>query len=228
MDAIETIRTGMDFTVDANLRRELEQKIAAAFYADLFKLPPPQGTPMSATEAQQRWEETHRRLSPTVGRLESEFLSVLLDRAFGILFRAGVFPELTEALAQFPDEDRRNIDVEYQGPLARAQKAGDLAAVQRTYASILPIAEAVPEVLDVIDHDEAARYVADVAGAPKRIIRDARAVKQIREARAKAAAQKQQMEDAMVMAQAAKAGGGAIASLAQAEAAAQQNGRPAA
>jgi hypothetical protein len=181
---------------------------------------------VSATEIAARQQEWQRRMAPIISRPRSELLAPLIDREFALMFRAKEFADLGEALAAAGATPPGNIDVEYQGPLERAQKAGELGAVQTTYGMAAQIGQVDAEALDVLDHDESLRYIADVVGAPKRIIRDAKTVEKIRGARAAAAAQKQRMEDVAMVAQAAKAGGSAVASLASAEQAGQQNGRP--
>ena len=46
---------------------------------------------MTATEVQVRYELMQRLLGPTLGRFQSEFLNPLIERVFGIMFRANAF-----------------------------------------------------------------------------------------------------------------------------------------
>ena len=68
---------------------------------------------MSATEVMERSAEMALLLGATYGRLQSELLSPLIERAFSILKRRGEIPDI--AL------DGRNIMIDYRSPLSRMQ-----------------------------------------------------------------------------------------------------------
>jgi hypothetical protein len=112
----------------------------------------------------------------------------MINRCFGLAYRAGVFSPPPQSLAG------RSFNVKYVSPLARAQQLEDVTAVERLYADLGAIAQAKqdPTVFDVVDDDEAARVVQEGLGAPARIMRKAEDVRMIRDARAKAQQQAQQ------------------------------------
>jgi len=182
--SIRPIETGARFDISSLSEQELERSIKEIFFSDLISLPPSQGTPMSATEALQRWEIMHLKLGPAIGRLKTELLQWIVIRSFGILARAGEIEPAPASVKSFFGGDLMDVDVEYDGPLERAQRSSDLVAIERTYASILPIAEVRPEVLDVIDHDAVARRGAEVSGLSSHFLKTPEEVEAVREARA--------------------------------------------
>jgi hypothetical protein len=112
----------------------------------------------------------------------------------------------------------RTVDVEYQGPLERAQRLSDLVAIERKNAWVLSVVELKPEVLDNFDYDEEARHVADVTGLPARLSRGKVGVTKLREMRAKAQVAQEELIAAQQMAQIAAQGGRGIKNMAEAAA----------
>ena len=92
--------------------RERRDAIRAVFYVNQLQLQ--QGPQMTATEVIQRNEEKMRLLGPVLGRLQSELLKPLIDRAFNILLRKNMFTPAPEFLAG------KDIEIEYVSPLAKA------------------------------------------------------------------------------------------------------------
>lgn len=184
----------------ANFDYELtRQQIRSYFHADEINLPPVQGTPMTATEIQIRWELMQRLLGPTLGRIETELLNPIVFRTFNIMLRQGAFappPAVLQEATQGPNGVR--LEVEYVGPLARAQKMADVQAIERTYTQAASIAEAKQDtaIFDLLDDDEALRHSSELLGAPSKIIRDKKAVEEIRKQRQEAVEQTNQMMQA--------------------------------
>jgi len=95
---------------------------------------------MTATEVIQRLTERMRLLGPVLGRLENEFLNPLVERVFGIMYRNGAFE-------QPPDEiQNQDMRIEYQSPLARAQKSQIAQGFQQVIATLEPLAKLGPEI----------------------------------------------------------------------------------
>lgn len=217
MDMIKPIEVGGQPQVTQVNEAELIQQIKEIFFSDLVNLPPIQGTPMSATEAAQRFELMERKLGPTVGRLKSELLTPTVERIFGMMLRAGFIPPPPASVILFFQQNGKiDMQVEFEGPLERAQRQSDLVAVEKTYASLGPIAQVRPEVLDVLDHDSIAVYVARAAGLPAHFIVPPEQVQQVRQERAEMEAKLQQMQMAESATKSMKAGAGSIRELKQA------------
>jgi hypothetical protein len=80
--------------------------------------------------------------------------------------------------------------------LARAQKLEEVTAIERLHMNLAQIAQVNPDVLDLIDEDEAVRVLSDALGVPGKVMRDKKAVEVVRDDRQKQleAAQQQQMQ----------------------------------
>ena len=184
----------------------LQTSINRAFFVDQLQLK--ESPAMTATEVQVRYELMQRLLGPTLGRLQQDFLDPLISRTFNILMRAGRLPEPPELVQELQAE----YDVQYIGPLPRAQRMQVVESINQFIAGIAGIAELFPEALDIPDIDEMAREVAKLSGVPSKLIRDEKSVKAERD---KKEAQKEKMEAAMQAQQAGRAaqevGAGAMA-----------------
>lgn len=167
---------------------DLKAQIRSCFYADHLRLPPPQSQPMTATEIQIRWELMERLMGPTLGRLQSELLNPIIERVFGLMLRAGMLP------APPPELEGQEIDIEYIGPLARAQQMPDVIAIERAFQTAANISAVTgdPAPLDLLNADEAVKRAAMLQGVPSEILRDDDEVAQIRAGRAE---QAQAMQD---------------------------------
>jgi len=196
-DSVRPLVLGERFDVAEALKRDLNQAIAELFFIPQLHLK--DSPAMTATEVVQRQEEMQRLLGPTAGRLHSELLSPTIERTIALLLRAGVLPPPPDALAQV-DVD---IDITYEGPLARAQKAVDLVAIERTMAWVGSVAGLKPEVLDLYDFDAMGEHVAEVAGMPSNLVRGMDQVEQMRAARAQQQAKVAQLQALAGVAEAA-------------------------
>ena len=94
-----------------------------------------EGPQMTATEVQVRYELMQRLLGPTLGRLQSEFLNPIVERAFYSMLRGNALPPMPEVLQQIGGD----LDIEYVGPLARSQKMDEVTSYptrnRRDYAT---------------------------------------------------------------------------------------------
>lgn len=213
---VQPLMNGSDMRVFEGMAEQKRQSIREAFHNTLMLMTTkPNAT---ATEVLEVKEERLRMLGPQLSRIETEFLDPLIRRVFGLLYRAGAYPPTPPALA----EDAR-VKVEYVSQLTVAQRSGGAAAILRGLASVMPLAEANPAILDNLDLDEATRRVMEGYGAPAAILRDPKVVAAEREQRAQQAAQAQQAQMLAAMAQPAAQGAQAVKTLAEA----QQVGAPA-
>jgi hypothetical protein len=170
---------------------DIKAQIRSCFYADHLRLPPPQSQPMTATEIQIRWELMERLMGPTLGRLQTELLNPVLERVFGLMMRAGMLPPPPQEL------NDQEIDIEYIGPLARAQQMPDVIAIERAFQTAANIAAVTgdPAPFDLLDADEAVKRAAMLQGVPSEVLRDEDEVAQIRAQRAEQAQAMQDRQD---------------------------------
>lgn len=156
----------------------LQASINQAFFVDQLQLK--ESPAMTATEVQVRYELMQRLLGPTLGRLQADFLDPLVSRTFNILMRAGRLLPPPEIVTEMGAE----YDIQYIGPLPRAQRMQIVDSINQFVANMAAVAEVFPQVLDIPDMDEIAREVARLSGVPSKLIRDEAAVKKERDAKA--------------------------------------------
>lgn len=190
-DDVWPLNSGTNWGANTDEIQRLTYEVQKAFHIDQLELK--ESPAMTATEVNVRYELMQRILGPVLGRLQSELLDPLIQRTFMILFRAGRLPEMPESVKQLAPE----MDVEYLGPLARAQKMDEAVAIERYLASVGQAAQLDPQVMDNIDMDHAAKLLNDAYGAPASILRTEKKVESIRAERAekqKAMAEAEQMK----------------------------------
>jgi hypothetical protein len=199
--AIESLVTRGEWDF-ANLEiNELKGAIRRVFFADQLQLQ--EGPQMTAHEVSVRYELMQRLLGPTLGRLERELLNPLIERAFGMMLRAEALPppppELNEAVQQGEE-----IDIEYESPLALAQRAQELQGMERAVSLIAPLVEIQPNIMDNFDLDEYARHASMLAGMPSKILNDAATRKRIRDEREEMEKEQRDMEEQLQAAETLK------------------------
>lgn len=188
IEGMKELVTNPRFDVSQMEKEEIRQSIRNIYLVDqMLQLMARDRPQMTATEVQVKVQLLQQILGPTFGRLENELLNPLLDRTFAIMNRRGQFIPAPPALAGV------RIEIEYEGPLIRAQRAQQLLAIERTIQIGAGIVGVNPEVFDNIDTDEMMRQGADIAGVDVKLIRKPEAVVEIREKRAAAKAQEAEM-----------------------------------
>ncbi|MGQ4641955.1 portal protein [Raoultella ornithinolytica] len=188
-DSMKPLLTGADFNVAFSAEDRLQASIRKIMMAD--QLQPQDGPAMTATEVHVRVALIRQLLGPVYGRFQAEYLQPLVERCFGLAYRAGAFPPAPESLQD------ANFNVRYISPLARAQQLENVTAIERLGANVANLAQVAPEVTDLIDADEATRVIADALGVPAKVIRTSDAVDQLRQQRQQA--QQQQAGQALMM-----------------------------
>ncbi|MAH50368.1 hypothetical protein CMI37_31390 [Candidatus Pacearchaeota archaeon] len=166
--------------------------------------------PLTATEVLERIQEQQRIIGPGYGRLESELLDPMVDREFGIMLRAGALPPPPPEVIEAHLAGEAQIDVQYEGPLARAQRSQNVPALQRVVELIGLASPLAPDVNDIVDWDEAVRETAIDLGLPMTYLRDPKTVELIRRVRAEAQQQQQSIDNIQEGLKAAGAGAPAL------------------
>lgn len=186
---------GIKTTFEVNLRidhlsmdiAQDQERIRGAFYADLFlMLANATDTRMTATEVAERHEEKLLMLGPVLERLHNELLDPLIDMTFNYMLKAGLIPPAP------PELHGMMIKPEYVSMLAQAQRAIGSNSIDRFVGSIGAIAQMKPEVLDKFNVDYWANNYSDVLGIDPNLIIPDDKVAQLRDARNRAQAAKEQ------------------------------------
>lgn len=175
---------------------KMEQKrnqIGRIFFNDLMILA--QDKEVTATEFVQVAQEKMQMLGPFLGRLMSEKYNPLFDRVFNLAWNAGVIPP--------PPKEMQGgaTKIDYISPLAKAQRASEVQGIVQTVQFLGGLVGIAPDVIDIIDVDEAVRHVGEISGLPQKLLRDEKAIAEIRQNRAQ---QQQQQMQAQTMLEAAK------------------------
>lgn len=179
------LQTGGDFKVAILKCEQLEANIRKIFMADMLEPHEKKvGEQPTATATMVRVELIRQLLGPVYGRMMSEYLQWLVKRCFGIQFRANAFPPAPRSLLQ------RAIGVRYNSPIARAQKAVDVTAMDRYEGALGVQAQAgMADAFDVYEWDKARRKRAELLGVPAELIPDEDALAARREQKQQAAQQ---------------------------------------
>ncbi len=183
-----------------------QQAIKEAYHVDMFNMLAERDKQMTAREVIELVQEKLVQFSPTFARMTTELLNPLLQRVFGILYRAGKFPEPpAELLVESPDGVALAApQVVYTSRIALAIKALENQAFLQFIEIIAPMVQIDPSVMDIIDMDVALPAVAKNQNLPVDWIRPPEKIKAMRTARAEAAQAAAQLEAAQGMAKAAK------------------------
>jgi hypothetical protein len=202
-DRIEPLNIGANTPLGLNMEEQRRNSIRNAFYVNQLMMQ--SGPQMTATEVIQRNEEKMRLLGPVLGRLQSELLKPLIDRAFALILRKNLFKQAPDFLSG------KDIEIEYVSPLAKAQKSTELQSIMRAIEIMGSLSNVAP-VFDHINMDKLVRHLADIVGVPQKILKPQAELNAERE---QAQAQQQQMQQMQQLQQVAEAGG-KIAPLAKA------------
>jgi Bacteriophage head to tail connecting protein len=203
MDAVDPLFIKGDINTAVLNEEKLQQAIRRMFFADQLQLQ--EGPQMTAYEVQVRYELMQRVLGPTLGRLETEYLGPIIEFVYHTLERNKRLKPIPGAMAALLDEKGKKFDIEYEGPLQRAQRLGDVVTIQRFMQVALPIIEMNPEAADNLDSDYLFRVLAKQTGAPPAILRSEEKRDEIRTAKR---AQQQQVQQQTMANETMKAAGG--------------------
>ena len=193
VDSIKPLQPSTNFQVAFMSEEKLQAQIRKILLADI--LPPLEGQPRTAAEIHMRMQYIRQMLGPVFGRLQAEWLQTLIERCFGIAFRAGVLGQPPSSLAN------KVMSVKYESPLARAQKMADVNAIDQYVAGLVQASAVDPSVMDNVNLDKAARYRGEALGVPTEIIPTTDEIKEKRANREQAQQQMQQEQLGMNIAQ---------------------------
>ena len=183
-------------------RDRCEQKreaIKAAYHVDLFSMFAEREKQMTATEVLELAEEKLVQFSPTFARMIVELFNPLIERVFGLMFRANRFEDPPKSLmVKTPDGEGLAIPkVEFTSKIALAVKMLESKSFLQFSETLKPIAEYDPSVLDNINFDKASRGLARNFSLPADWVRSEDDVQEMREAR-------EQQQQALIQAQTAE------------------------
>ena len=183
---------------------DVREQIRRGYFIDLLKMlaARPGLQPPTATEVAERHEEKVILLSPILERSDTGLLNPMNKRTFNMGIRYGLFPEPPQEI------QGQRMKVEYTSLLAQTQKMIGLQPIETFLGFISQAGTLKEDMLDKVDFDQMVDEYADATGLPPKIVLSDETVKAIRDARAKQAQERQEMEMALSAAQGIKDVGG--------------------
>ncbi len=194
VDSMKPLLSGANFNVSFSKKEQLQAAIRRTLRSD--QLAPGDGPVRTAYETSVRVQMIRQLLGPIYGRMQAEWYSPMVNRCFGIAYRAGVLGAPPQSLLE------REFNVVFQSPMAKAQKLEEVTAIEATFLAVGQLAQAQqdPGVWDTVDVDEGIRIIADGRGAPSKVLRTDDEVQAIRQRRQQAQQQAQQQQAQMELA----------------------------
>ena len=206
-DGIRELVTQARFDATQFSIEDLRTSIRSIFFIDKFNLPPRTETgEMTAFEIAQRLQQMQKVLGPTLSRLNSEFLTPLIVRAFKILLRERALPPAP----QIVQEQGINIEIVFVNQLTRAQQVDEINNVRSWLESTAAMAQINPQVLDLVNVDGIAKLEAKLRGVPEVAITNDKEVQQIRQQRQQQQQQQMALEAGNQVADIASKTGGLL------------------
>jgi len=177
---VQPIPLGQNVPLGFELLQQTRLQIENAFFKPLLSMPleRPQ---MTATEVQARLQEMQRVIGPVFGRLETGYLSPMVERALAILIRSGELDPLPPALLE------QRVTMEYKSPIQAARKRAEMLAGLEFFQAIQPWIGLDPAAASNIDIDAYLRIAHAGSGLPAAILKPKEEVAQTRAAMQQAA-----------------------------------------
>ena len=201
---ITTLDTG-NFNVSEKILQDERSDIEDSFFVFIFKLLE-ENREMTATEVVERAAKETALLSPTMGRLQTDWVAKFTDRELDLADEMGEMPKMPPELLEAKGE-YENI---YTSPMAKNIYAEETSGFMRATEMALNIVNATQDQshLDHFNFDVAIPEISDNMAVPARWMNDKEDKEQIAAQRAEATQQQQLVENAGPIAGALKAAQG--------------------
>jgi len=196
-NAITPYESGARFEVADQLIMDYRANINKTFLVDRLELK--ESPAMTATEVNARFDLMQRLLGPVFGRLQTDLLDPLIERTFRILLRGGQLPEMPQEVL----DSKGDLNVDYIGPMARAQKSDTVAQMAQWMSMMTEFGKAYPELGMLPDPEQFGRETAKAMDVPATIIRSQDQVKEKVSEKQQQDLQNRQMEILMAQGKAA-------------------------
>jgi hypothetical protein len=220
MEALRPLESGHNAQHDQIQRELIQNDIRNAFFWEQLQLPNQQL--YTAYEVQKRLELMQRVLGPTLGRLEVEAHQRIVRRGAAIMLRAGQksnwqdpngAPEPPQEILEAFAQDMVETDIQYLGPLSRAQKAGEIDSLNAALQTVGQVATLQPDSAITLNGEKIIRFVFEKRGLTADLTRSEDEVKQAMDEITAQRQQQAQQESMANMASTAKDAAGAVGSM---------------
>ncbi len=201
----------LDFTGDISdavgLKKSLTDDIELGYFVDWLRLR--ETGDQTAEEVAERRDMRLRGMASIVANLGSP-MSVLGDRTLEIMNAEDMLMPAPPQLA------RVSVDWEYAGPLAIAQLRGSVQGVLQMMQARGLVAQQDPAAAETVDLEESLRVIGEGLAVPPRVLKSRADVAALRQQMAERQQQAENVAKLGAVANAAKSGGQAMGSLADA------------
>jgi hypothetical protein len=195
-DSLWHLESKARFDVGHLEKNDLQDSIRKAFFEDQLKLK--ESPEMTAAEVYTRFELMARLIGPSAGRIQHDFHGRVVTQTFNGLYRYRVFPAPPDKVA------RADIDVDFIGPMARAQKLDKVANIERYTQNIGGMSEIFPNITDNINSDGIAAELARYLTVPREVLNTTAERNTIRKDRKKQEQELMDLEKAKMVSESAK------------------------
>jgi hypothetical protein len=197
LDPGETLQK-MDYSPISNTYLEMIQeqrkRINSIFRTDFFLMLARAERQMTALEVAERQGEKASVLGAIIGRLNSELLNPIMDLVFDIEMKSGRIKAPPAKMMELMGE----MKIDYIGPLAQIQRQYHRTrGFQQGFATIMPLFQIQPQVMDNFDWDKIARVSAEESGFDPETLIDPKKRDKMRQQQAEMQQEKMQREQAM-------------------------------
>lgn len=134
-----------------------EQAILRIFHVnEILNLLARESPEMTAFEVNARLTLLQQILGPVFGLLNADFLEVIVDVTLDIMAYAGMLDEAPDGVSYY--------DIVYEGPLAKAQRNGEITAIQQTFTDMAGMQPLYPNITLMMDENKTFRQLAEIRG----------------------------------------------------------------
>jgi len=209
---VKPIQTGARYVDNKDRQADQRNIIREIFHGDKVKFIPPreQTGQMTAHEVERRYQLAQILLGPTFGNIVDHGFDPIVETTFNMMLEAGAFPAPPGSMQEMMGKSGGKVNVEYESPLARAQKVQELDSIVGTIEQAIGLSEVKPDIMDNFKLDETVVYVAKAKGYPSKLINDKEEVEVIRKGRMEQQQKAEAAQQMALMAKAAKDGAGAM------------------
>ena len=194
-----------EYQIGLERENRKSESINRAMHVDMFQMFGQIDKQMTATEVMERSAEKLAQFSPSFALKTTELLTPMLRTVFGLLLRAGKFPQPPLEVA-VPDANGQPSlpipEVTYVSRVALAIRAMQTVGWQRTMETNAVMAQVAPQIMDNFKWDKISRDVARNNGTPAEWLAAEQEVEEVREARAEAQQAAQQQQEMLMAAEA--------------------------
>jgi hypothetical protein len=159
---LEPLQAPGNFDAAQFVLKEMRHNVQKALFNET--LGAPTGTPMSATEVNERMADLSRTIGSAFGRLHTELVTTTLKRVVHILQKQGKI--------ELPQVNGRQVKIVNVSPLAQAQHNEDVARVAR-WLQLLNGGFGPQMTNTVVRATDTAIFTGQKIGVPEKLIRDA-------------------------------------------------------